>query len=334
MKNQSEHIITDTVLVRYLQQQTSEAENEKIKSWISEKKENQDHFHKLQKIWESGNAINDFDLIDTSDDWEKVKSKIDRKTIHPITRKINPTFSTFARIAALLIMAVGLTIVLRHLLTSDPMMIVHATELNGAEVILSDGSKVYINANSEISYPEKFSRNERLVNLKGEAYFEVVRNEKKPFTVQTAHNANIEVLGTSFNILEDSSSQMTTVHVTSGKVAFYKSDDTTSKVLLVKNEKAVLENEMITKTAIENPNYLSWKTGILEFNQCPLSQVMVDLADHYKQTIIISDQSIEDLKYTSTIDNQPLNDVIEEIKLVFSIEHMVKNDTIFIYPNQ
>jgi len=334
MKNHPLHIITDTVLVKYLQGQTSEQENKIIRSWISDNQENQDHFNRLKKLWEHSDPINDFDSIDVNSEWEKVRNRINNVRPEIKTRKLNSTFFFILRIAAIIVLAVGITFIIRYYIVPDPEMMVHSTELNQSEILLSDGSKVYLNKHSKISYPEKFSRNERVVNLKGEAYFEVFRNEKKSFIVRTNTNADIKVLGTSFNIHEDSISSAVTVHVTSGKVAFYKSDDSTYKTILTENEKAILEDNIISKSKIENPNFLSWKTGILEFDNSPLKNVTEELVNFYKQPILIDDQSVSDLKYTSTIDNQPLEEVLDEIKLVFNLEYILKSDTIFLYPNQ
>ena len=334
MKNHSEHIVTDSILIRYLQKQTSEDEDKNIESWLLDSPDNQSHFNSLKKIWEHSNSKIDFDLIDTAGDWEKVKSRIENAEHKPMTKKLNSTFSLFVRIAAIIVLAVGITFLLKYYLLSDPEMIVQATEFNQSEILLSDGSKVYLNKHSEISYPEKFSRKERVVNLKGEAYFEVSRNEKKSFTVHTTNNAEVSVLGTSFNIHTDTIASTVTVNVTSGKVAFYKVDESENKTILTKNEKAVLEDDIISKSTIENLNFLSWKTGILEFKNIPLTSVVDQLAEFYKQTIIVNNQSIGDFKYTSTIDNQPLEEALDEINIVFNLDYIEKNDTIFIYPNQ
>lgn len=334
MKDHSQHNITDLTLIRYLQKQTSEEENKMIESWLILSRDNQHHLNGLKKLWQSRASVDDFDLIDTAGDWEKVKSRIENVGHKPITKKLNSTFSLIVRIAAIIVLAVGITFLLRYYLLTEPEMIFHSTEINQSEILLSDGSKVYLNKHSEISYPEKFSRKERVVNLKGEAYFEVSKNEKKSFIVHTTNNAVVKVLGTSFNINTDTISSIVTVHVTTGKVAFYKADEVENKAILTKNEKAVLEDDIISKSVIENPNFLSWKTGILEFKNSQLTSVVDQLAEFYKQTILINDQSIGDFKYTSTIDNQPLEEVLDEIKLVFNLDYMVKSDTIFIYPNQ
>ena len=333
MNNCDQHKISDSTLIRYIQKLTSEKEDKMIESWLL-KQDNHNYLNKLEKLWQHGSAVEDFDLINMENDWEKVKARIENvDSCHKI-RKSNPAFSLIARIAAIIVLAVGITFLLRYYLLAEPEMIVLSTELNQREILLPDGSTVYLNQHSRLSYPEKFSKKERAVNLNGEAYFEVSRNEKRSFIVRIANNAIVKVLGTSFNIKTDTGSSTVAVHVTTGKVSFYKAGEPNRKTVLTKNEEAVLENGHISKSVIDDPNFMSWKTGILVFKNSRLSNVVDQLIKFYKQPIVLKDQSRGDYKYTSTIDNQPLDEVLEEITLVFDLDYAIKNDTVFILPRQ
>jgi len=332
MNKPEKHTITDQTLIRFIEKETSIEENELIKSWLF-KQNNRDHFDKLKKLWKHSDAINDFDLIDTAKDWKNVKLKIENLEATPTIKKLN-SFTIFMRIAAILIVLVGITLLIRYYIFSPPEMIAVSTGLNQSEIVLPDDSRVYLNENSTITYPEKFTKKEKAVNLIGEAYFEVNRDEKRSFKIHTTNNSVVEVLGTSFNVNADTTSSEVIVHVTSGKVAFYKTNDQDNKTILINNETAILDHDTISKSVIENPNFLSWKTGVLEFKNSSLATVVDKLTDFYKQTIILLDQSTLEYKYTSIIDNQPLDEVLEEITLVFNLEFATRNDTIFIIPNQ
>src|SRR5690606_26229989 len=84
--------------------------------------------------------------------------------------------------------------------STSPEMLTVTTPKGGTyQVILPDGSEVWLNANSTLTYPSKFTENERKVNFSGEAYFSVVKNTQKPFKV-ISHGQQVEVLGTEFNI--------------------------------------------------------------------------------------------------------------------------------------
>ena len=145
MNKHSEHIVTDTTLIRYLQKQTSENEDKMIESWLLDNSENQHHFNRLKKLWDLSDFANDFDLINTAGDWEKVKSRMEIVRPKSKTKKLNSTFSIITRIAAIIVLTVGITFLIRYYLIPDPEMMVYSTEFNQSEVLLSDGSKVYLN---------------------------------------------------------------------------------------------------------------------------------------------------------------------------------------------
>lgn len=332
MKNRSQHIVTDSILISFLQKQTSEKEEKIIQAWLLNSPENQSYFEKLRTIWEQSISIIDFDLIDAEGDLNIVKSKIESEGNKPKTKELHFRLYAIARIAAVFIIMLGIALLTKYFLVNDPEMLVHATEVNQSEVVLSDGSKVFLNQHSTLTYPEKFTNKERVVSLNGEAYFEVEKNKKTSFIVRAGSHGTVEVLGTSFNIKADTSN--VTVHVTTGKVAFYQDNKSDDRTILIKNQQAVLENETISKNDISDPNFLSWKTGLLEFRNSPLSMVVEQLTNYYKQPIKIDKQSIGAYKYTSTIDNQSLEEVLDEIKLVFNLDYILKSDTIIIYPNQ
>jgi ferric-dicitrate binding protein FerR (iron transport regulator) len=331
MKNHSAHIVNDDLLIKYLQKQTNEDQSSEIELWLSDSPDNQSRFNNVKKIWEHSSLISDFDLIDTVGDWQIVQSKMGTGNVIK-TKSINLKLYTVARIAAVVLVAFGIFFLMKYFMGNKSEMLIYATGQDQLELLLSDSSKVYLNQYSELSYPDRFSKKERTVKLRGEAFFEVSRNEKKSFIVLTSNQGTIEVLGTSFNIKEDTSSII--VHVTSGKVAFYQTDDSDQQTILTKNQKAILKNETIVVSNSHDPNFLSWKTGILEFKNIPLAKAVEQLTDYYKQPIKIDNQSIGEYKYTSTINNQPLEEVIDEIKLVFNLESILKNDTIIIFPNQ
>jgi len=332
MNNQEKNIITDQLLINFIKKETTKKESLLIESWL-EDKQNKEHFDGITKLWQHSEYIHDFEAIDTNKDWETVRSRIWNNEHKLKIRKIN-TLSLILKVAAVIIVLAGITILIRNYLMVPPEMIAISTNSHQSEVILPDESKVYLNKYSTLTFPEKFSRKDRNVILSGEAYFEITPEENRSFRIQTLNGATIEVLGTTFNVNTDSVSSEVMVHVTSGKVSIYQTGSPENKAILTKNEKATLKNNKISKSNFDDPNFLSWKTGILEFKNKPLEYVVIEISDFYKQPIVLIDRSTKELIYTTTIDNQPLEEVLEEIKLVFDLEYATKNDTIFIIPNQ
>ena len=153
---------------------------------------------------------------------------------------------------------------------------------------LSDGTRVWLNSETSIQYPVAFGAKERRVFVQGEAYFEVAKDAKKPFTVQFM-SSSVTVLGTSFNIRaypEEKRSQ-TTLAEGSGRI--YSSG---SSMLLKPGEQAevsALSGEMV-KQEVEVKNFTSWKDGRFVFEQQPLEDIMRTLERWYDIRVIFKDE--------------------------------------------
>ncbi len=155
-------------------------------------------------------------------------------------------------------------------------------------VILKDGTKIYLNKGSEIvAYP--FRGKTRRVELKGEAFFEVTPDPKRPFTIATAQTIT-EVVGTSFNIWE--SPEQTHIFVNSGKIIFSSQEDSTVAVALTEGEAAVFKDETMEIIANPSPNVNAWRTNQLRFVGMPLSGVVEDISAYFdEQHIIIENEA-------------------------------------------
>lgn len=142
------------------------------------------------------------------------------------------------------------------------------------QLILPDGSKVWLNAESSITYPIAFTNEERRVKIAGEVYFEVAKDKKKPFRVET-NDAEVEVLGTQFNIKAYAGDGPTKTSLLEGSVKINKQ--------ILKPGEAFI-NGRIVATDIEQD--VAWKNGIFNFNNQNLSQVMLQLARWYDLEVV------------------------------------------------
>jgi ferric-dicitrate binding protein FerR (iron transport regulator) len=168
--------------------------------------------------------------------------------------------------------------------------------------------------------------------LKGEAFFEVHRNEKLPFFIST-YKTTIQVLGTSFNVFSDSLEKVK-VSVVSGVVAFY-SGKVENGIKLTAGEQAAYNPGLtqIEKELNTDPNFLSWKTGILYFNETPIKEAFRLLQKQYSRVFVFETKQGVMPTLTTTIDNQTLEAVLEELNLLLNTKNVTQNDTIFFKPN-
>lgn len=151
------------------------------------------------------------------------------------------------------------------------------------QVVLPDGTRVWLNAASSLVYPTHFSGNERVVELKGEGYFEVAKNKKLPFKVKSS-NQEIEVLGTHFNVNGYLHEEGIKTTLLEGSVKVSSKPDNHSKVLLPGQQSLVNENSIVIKD-VEAQDAAAWKDGLFQFNQADLKSVMRELARWYDVTV-------------------------------------------------
>ncbi|WP_293710998.1 FecR domain-containing protein [uncultured Parabacteroides sp.] len=176
------------------------------------------------------------------------------------------------------------------------------------EVYLPDSTLISMAGSSSIRYDVKtYGKERRVVEMKGKAFFQVTRNEARPFSVYT-ERTEVTVLGTSFQINEQPGG--TDVNVMTGKVSFGATGSETDKVILTAGMSASYSMESNGITILEEDlNSLSWKTRQLRFNDTPLEKVIDDLNEYY-QVKVINKTETPNLKLTATFNDLPLEDVL------------------------
>ena len=166
-------------------------------------------------------------------------------------------------------------------------------------LVLADGSKVFLNAESSLKYPVLFSGDLRKVKLEGEAYFEVASNPQKLFYV-LAGETKVRVLGTAFNVLAYQDDLQTEVALLRGKVSFDVAD---KAYVLTPGEIATLDRES-GKTIIRKGDVaaiVDWKAGRFNFEDMPLEKLTVKLSRWYGVTFVFSDEAVKKLRFSGAM---------------------------------
>ncbi len=162
---------------------------------------------------------------------------------------------------------------------------------------LSDGTMVYLNSETKLRFPVRFSENTREVELEGEAYFEVAENKKKPFIVRTAYY-NVEVLSTKFNISSYPTDRRIHTALTEGSVAI-SGTSIGHKVLLKPNELFTFDR-IQQKTSVETvdiKNYTAWKEGKFRFIDERLEDIMTMIKRWYDIELVFEDNEIKEYRF-------------------------------------
>lgn len=205
------------------------------------------------------------------------------------------------------------------LLLNPEKMVERKTEKGQTMIVkLEDGSKVWLNSDSKLIYPEHFNGKSRNIKLVGEAYFEVVHLAKQPFTIESERVKTV-VLGTSFNIRAYPGNKKVEVTVLTGKVAVYTPNgkkETFSKVYVTPDQKVTYAGEDIRLRPypVKAEESIDWKEGKMLFNATPLAEVIEEIERKYNVKLNCSDK-IRECPITTTADlkNEGLNKTLRII---------------------
>ncbi|MDR2118056.1 MAG: FecR domain-containing protein [Tannerellaceae bacterium] len=160
-------------------------------------------------------------------------------------------------------------------------------------ILLSDGTKVWLNARSEIKYPASFSTGKREVELNGEAYFEVSHNEKAPFTVHT-EQCDVEVTGTTFNVDAYRNSRNFSVALIEGSVKVVNRENPAHTVTLLPRHRAGQVNGVFSTGIIDDYDVYRWRDGLLCFKDISMTELLRRLEACYDVRIIIENDKLSD----------------------------------------
>lgn len=273
----------------------------------------------------------DQEHIDVDRAWENLSRRIEAET--PVISLQRPSFMrSFTRIAAMVVIVVGLGWLFFEVATPKTVTVASAADEKNIEVMLADGSTVYLNRNSSLTYPRHFKKDSRKVALEGEAFFDIERDASRPFIID-AGKATVRVLGTSFNVITDNGNDEVEVYVSSGKVMLTSTDGLRSETLEPDYLGKISEKEA-SQARNTNVNYLSWHTNMLVFDGERLENVFTDLKRTFDIDIIAADPAINDYRLTSPFEDQPHDTIIKVICTTFNLQSAKEDGIYRLYPGQ
>ncbi len=267
MTKENEHI--DHLIARYLTGEATDAEKHQLEKWMNESEENEKYFSDTRFVHDKAVASHKIIRVDVNKAWSSVQGQMHPKTI-PMPAKRIPFVTFWMRIAAVLVLTFGISFWLYrnyHSKSLQPLLV--ESQNNTLAYKLTDSSRVFMNRHSEITYTADYGKKRRIVNLTGEAYFQVAHNEKKPFIVET-EGTFVKDIGTSFNIKAYAVDSIVEVFVENGEVSFYTENN--PGILLQKGEKGIYNKEtrIFRKFNSAEPNILSYKSKVLDFQEYQL----------------------------------------------------------------
>lgn len=218
---------------------------------------------------------------------------------------------------------------------------------------LPDGSKVWLNSGSRITYDKQFGKDIREVVLSGEAYFDVVRNPEKPFIIHTS-SMDIKVLGTQFNVKSYANDKISEASLIRGSIEVSLKRRGSEKILLKPNEKIVVMNDRLVKEntfapvknnpveqimAIQKLNYdekdstiieTSWVDNKLSFQNESFEDIAIRMERWYGIPVLFEEDSLKTEHFTGTFTNETIQQALEALQITISFKYHIKDNRIII----
>ena len=360
----------ENLILRYLSGEVSEQEAQYIQEWLQASVENRQLFARHKKLWLSSRALAVYDADKIEQDRKKVDLKIRNSELQQSLYKANRQIRALAY-AASVILLLGITCIIvqisqRGMPTKQGEAVLAGGEIEvpyGSKSIITlpDGSKIWVNAGSKISYPSDFGVTARNVYLTGEAYFEVAKMEEMPFFVNT-DVMKIKVYGTAFNVKAYKDDDMVETTLDSGAISIIRNDAPDREISVKPQQKITISRDPqkpltssapcsnTTETDMETSGGIlenlgvqevlsteaitAWKDNRLVFDQEPLWSLAKQLERRYNVQFRFSNEKIKMIRFTAAIKEMPIDQVLEAIALSSPVCYRIKGTEITLTENK
>jgi transmembrane sensor len=305
------------LIAKNLAGEISEEEKGELENWINESAENKKTYQESESAWKL-TANKATYTPNTDKAWNKINKKINTPVMELNTPKRKLKLGL---IAAIFIGVVAVGSILNYSLKENYTIYTASNQVG--HFTLLDGSEIWLNKNSEIKLKENFNTKNREVILNGEAFFEVKRDDQKPFVISTKLSKTT-VLGTSFSVKGFDASPLNILNVKTGKVAFTNG---TEKEIFIAGERGELNNKEIIKGSV-GINDFAWQKGIFSFNNVSLKKIASELNQNYAVAIQFENTGLENCLFTGDLTTRNLEQNLEALAITNNLSYAKKNDVI------
>lgn len=321
----------EELLPRYLSGDLQDRDRMMIDEWRSESPDNEIIFQESLKAWEAIPLLYEMEQFNSFEALKKISPGIKNQ-------KTTKWWIPIQRVAAILMLPLLIYsgyISIRNISLKNQqaahvvMQTISSRQGMVTQFELADGTKVWLNSGSSLQFPSFFTGDLREVKLRGEAFFEVTKNEDQPFLVK-AKDLNIEVLGTSFNVVSYDDEKQAEVVLVEGKISLSSEIDQVKKVFgtLQPGQRVVYldKNQQVLAEEVEVDKYIAWRDGNLIFRDDKMEDVVRRLSRWFNVEIVINDPEIKNYAYKATFRNENLTQVLNLLKISAPIDYQMINN--------
>jgi len=301
-------------IASYLSGEMNQQEISDFEQRIASSDSNRVYFEQVKTDWEVMENLKQKNTFNTDKAWGNLYAKMEQDGLLDTKSKSRKfSINRLTKIAAIFIAGMLLTSLVYYMFSDKSKEgwqvadTYENTEIK--QITLSDGSIIYLNANSKLYYPEAFEGNTRVVEFEGDGFFEIAKNPAKPFIIK-AKDAQIKVLGTSFNVNTKTGKNKVEVLVETGKVQLSAAKDKNIRKILEPGYMGTLENEDIKKEKNTDVNYLSWRTKNFHFEGVKLGKAIEAINRAYNVNIQCEDFQANNHELDTKFENKPIDTVL------------------------
>lgn len=329
------------LITRFLEKNLNEDELQLLTNWINESYENRKLFDQYNEVWQLSGIVLNEGQYNTDIGWNSIQKKIAKSNFisHHKTQLISSNYLFIwkaASVAAILVAALFIGLFFNYNLKSETQesFVIESPRGEKSKVILADGTIVWLNSESQLTWSTDFNGGNRIVTLSGEGYFDVKKDSKHPFIVRTP-NADIKVFGTRFNVCSYPDEQLTETTLEEGKIEV-RIKGKPNPVAVIPGQRMVFDKQTggISLEQVDTDLYTSWKGNKLRFNDALFSDVVKKLERWYDVKIILDKNLKYSERYTMCIKTESLREMLNRLKLTTPMSYKIEEENVFIYPKK
>jgi transmembrane sensor len=359
------------IITRILSGESTSQDNHDLISWLNLNQENIDEFHEKERVWNAINVVFAKEKYDDKAAYDRFIDGIGRSGRKSSSESVTKRFlAGTLKWAAIGLILIGFGSLFFFISDLGP-----ETEADNYEVIvplgsrsnliLTDGTSVWLNADSRLSYSKNFGEGDRSVHLEGEGFFQVARDNKHPFTVITSE-VEVVALGTSFNVKSYTEEDVIQTTLVSGSIqvnrinhratekgltlepnqqlTYYRgtrqlsvsSGDSKEDVLDIEKQDKIRRpaaDELpraILRRGVDPEIFTAWKDNRLILDDEPFESIAIKLERRFGTNIIIQDEAIANRRFIGKFDEITMEQALKALQFVSPFDYYMENDTIYI----
>lgn len=293
----------------YISKSTDTTTNKKVEEWMISDDFNEDLFNKVQNIYNITGETSKHNDVEINTAKQRFFNTIENK------ERKKSSWKKIIKYAAVVAILVSTAVYTYQIIIPNDIIIIKTVYSDHEQIHLPDGSVVWLNSSSKLSYSPK---SPRTLLLDGEAFFEVVKDKEHPFTVETPDHIIVKALGTSFNVKSYAKNTFTETVLLTGKVEVSSKEYFKNSIIMLPNDKVkVFKNDgrVLTSKSSNAVSSIAWREGRIQFNNKPFLEIANDLKIQHNINIRFENEQISNSKFTGSFDQDiSINDILKILK--------------------